>query len=195
MASVQDGGVVGDTKKTLGLGTADPPLILEVPSLLLITREAQPPSVWDSRVWRFGVGAQSIGPTVAERQSIALINPGTSGTAFVSKEVIIRNSTGAQFEIREGPIGLFLSPASTDWSDFGRAGDPAATIDTLSQVGVVAGSQVRELGACTVEEEIYRSHVPYVIHPLQALIVNGGTDNIGFQVTFSFEQFRSSSQF
>ncbi len=197
MATVQDGGVVGDTKKTLGLGTADPPLILEVPPQLLIVREAEPPEVWNSEVWRHGIGSQIIGGTAAERQTIALINPAGSGAALRLHRIVItdRTASDSNWEIREGPIGLFVSPSSTDWADFDRRGDPAATVDALTQVGVVAGSQIREERRTSAEVHEAISETPFVVHPSGSVMVNAGVDNVAFAVSFWFEQFRSSSQF
>ncbi len=196
MADVQDGGVVGLTKKSLGLGTADQPLTLDVPPVLLITREAQPTEVWEDALWRHGVGVQGIAATAAERQSIALINPASSGTALrVHRFVIGNTGTTGNFEVREGPITQFVSTASTDWADFGKAGDPAGVTDGLSSAGgVVTGSQVRE-NYVILTNTNFAVVTPYIVHPQQALIVNPTGDNRAFQVSFWFEQFRSSSQF
>ncbi len=195
MASVQDGGVVGDTKKTLGLGTSDPPLVLEVLNALIITREAQPPTVWEDAVWRHGVGSRSLTGTALETSSVALINPGSSGAAIRVHRVRIAPFTGnVIYGIREGPIGEFITPVTTDWADFGKAGDPAALVDTLSKVGTVTSSQVRERVGST-DFNTVTLDTPYVLHPLQALIVNPTAVDEALVVSFWFEQFRSSSQF
>lgn len=196
MANVQDGGVVGDTKRTIGLGTADPPLVLDVPPILLITREAEPTEIWDPNIWRHGVGRGTIGATAAERQSIALLLPASAGAAARLHRFVIssQDANVIDFEIREGPITLFVSPAETAWTDTGRAGDPAATIDSLSRVGVITNSVVRELRRVLANGEV-EIDTPYVIHPQTALIINPTVDDRGFAVSFWFEQFKSGSAF
>ena len=198
MAEVQDGGVVGDTKKSVGLGTADPPLSLEVPGVLLFTREAQPTSIWNPDIWRHGVGFASSTGVAAERQSIALINPVSSGGSIrVHRTIVVDIQTGNHnWEIREGPITQFVSPANTDWTDFQRPGDPVAVVDFISAAGgVITGSQVRELRRTTDEVVVISIETPYVLHPAQALIVNATADDVDFNVSYWFEQFQSQSQF
>lgn len=196
MGLVQDGGVVGDTKVSLGLSLGDTPHTLELLPVIQITREAQPTSVWNRVIWRHGIGVGIIAGTAAERQSIALINPADSGTAIRVHSFVIKNDGGAtaNFEVREGPIPLFVSPATTDWTDFSRDGDPSAVVDTLSQVGVVAGSQIRERHRITLEVGQIQVPATYVLHTLQALIVNPDADNQPFSVVFRFEQFLSDIQ-
>ncbi len=191
---VQDGGVVGDTKRSVGLGTADPPLQLLVPDVLLFVREAQPTEIWDSTIWRQGVGHENISAVAVERQSVALICPSASGSAIRVWKTRINATVASFFEIREGPLGEFISVNSTDWADFNRTGDPTALTDGLSKVGVVTNSQIREtMRVVAGGSDI--TDTPFVIHPGQALIINPGADNVTFEASWWFEQFRSSQQF
>jgi len=195
VAGVQDGSVVGNTKKTLGLGTSDPPLVLEVPPILLITREAQPTEVWNSEIQRAGVGSQIISSTAGERQHVALINPLDSGSAIRVTRISLMPFTAATgWEIRIGALTLFASPLASEWLDQAKAGNPSATTDALSQVGAVAGTVLERIGSPAIDEEVF-TDTGYVIHPNSALFVVPTTDARGYFATYTFEQFRSASQF
>lgn len=111
------------------------------------------------------------------------------------KELRVILAAAQQFEVREGPITSFVSIGSTEWADFGKTGEPALRITSLSQAGVVAGSQLRYRLETSVESPEATLKAPFVIHPAQALIVNPTSQNVAVTIAGFFEQFRSSSQF